>query len=77
MRDGCIDPRFLDLGTSWKTMVYNIQNYWVFGLCPSFGILKTREHNFSETWSLSILRWEGGGITRTLLGPLDKANISH
>jgi hypothetical protein len=25
------------------------QNYWVFGLCPLYGILKTREHNISKT----------------------------
>jgi hypothetical protein len=30
-------------------MVYNTQNHWVFGLCPSSGILKAREHNISET----------------------------
>jgi hypothetical protein len=29
------------------------QNYCVFGLCPSFGILKIREHNISETGSVS------------------------
>jgi hypothetical protein len=36
-----IDPKGL-------TMVYNIQNYWVSGLCPSSGILSTRK-NVSET----------------------------
>jgi hypothetical protein len=30
-------------------MVHNIQNYWGFGLCPSSGILKTGNHNVSET----------------------------
>jgi hypothetical protein len=30
-------------------MVYNTRNYSVFGLCPSSGILKTRDHNVSET----------------------------
>jgi hypothetical protein len=25
-------------------MVYNTQNYWVFGLCPSSGILETIEN---------------------------------
>jgi hypothetical protein len=25
-----------------------------FGLCPSYGILKTREHNVSETESVSV-----------------------
>jgi hypothetical protein len=39
--------------------VYNTQNYWVFGLCPVSHILKTREHNISETGSVSILMWGG------------------
>jgi hypothetical protein len=30
-------------------MVYNTQNYWVFGLCSTSGILKTTKHNVSET----------------------------
>jgi hypothetical protein len=29
------------------------KNYWVFGLCPLSSILKTREHNVSETGSVS------------------------
>jgi hypothetical protein len=29
-------------------MVYNTQNYWVFGLFTWSGILKTRENNVSE-----------------------------
>jgi hypothetical protein len=33
------------------------QNYWVFGLCPSTGILGTRKHDVSETGSVSVLRW--------------------
>jgi hypothetical protein len=33
------------------------QSYWVFGLCPSSGIIKTREHNVSETGFVSVLRW--------------------
>jgi hypothetical protein len=41
------------------------QNYWVFGLCPSSGILKIRKHNFSETGSVSVLR--RGEETRILL----------
>jgi hypothetical protein len=40
-------------------MVYNTQNYWVFGLCPSSGILETRKHNVSETGSVSVPRWGG------------------
>jgi hypothetical protein len=42
--------------------VYNSQNYWVLGLCPSPGILETRRHNVSET---------------TLLGLLERASLSH
>jgi hypothetical protein len=35
-------------------MVYNTQDCWVFGLCPSSGILKnTKEHNVSESRSVS------------------------
>jgi hypothetical protein len=30
-------------------MVYNTQNYWVLGLCPSSSILETRKHNIPET----------------------------
>jgi hypothetical protein len=30
-------------------MGYNIQNYWVFRLCPSSGILETGKHDVSET----------------------------
>jgi hypothetical protein len=55
-------------------MVYNTQNYWIFGFCPSSGILKTREHNVSETGSVSVLR---KGETPTLLGPLERANLNH
>jgi hypothetical protein len=51
------------------------QNYWVFGLCPSSRILKTRNRNVSETGSVSVLRW--GGETPTLLGPLGRANLNH
>jgi hypothetical protein len=43
-------------------MVYNTQNYWVSGLCPSSGILNTRKHNVSKTGSISVLR-KGEGDT--------------
>jgi hypothetical protein len=43
-------------------MVCNTQNHWVSGLCPSSGILNSREHNVSETGSVSVLRWERGVI---------------
>jgi hypothetical protein len=32
----------------------NTQNNWVFGLCPSSEILKTREHNVLETGSVPV-----------------------
>jgi hypothetical protein len=54
-------------------MVHNAQNCWVFGLCPSSRIPETREHNVSETGSVSILRWEGD----TLLGPVEGTNLNH
>jgi hypothetical protein len=55
-------------------MVCNTQTYWVFGLCPSSGILETRKHNVSETESVSVLR--SGGKTPTQLGTLERANLS-
>jgi hypothetical protein len=36
-------------------MVYHIQNYWVFGLFPSSGILGTRKYDVSVTGSVSVL----------------------
>lgn len=53
-------------------MVYNTQNYWVYGLFPSPAILETRKHGASETASVSVLRW--GGKTPTQWGPLERAN---
>jgi hypothetical protein len=29
-------------------MVYNTQNYWVFGLCSSSGILENRKQRFGN-----------------------------
>jgi hypothetical protein len=37
-------------------MMYNTQNYWVFGLFPSSGILENRKHDVLETGSVSVLR---------------------
>jgi hypothetical protein len=34
-------------------MVHNTQIYWVFGLCPSSGILETREYDVLEIESVS------------------------
>jgi hypothetical protein len=55
-------------------MVYKTQNYWVFGLCPLSGILKTRKNNISET--LSVLSSDEGE-TPTVLDPLERANLNH
>jgi hypothetical protein len=62
----------------WRvlTMVYNTQNYWVFQLFPSSGILESRKHDVLETGSLSILRWKGEK-TPTQLSPLERANLNH
>jgi hypothetical protein len=56
-------------------MVYNTQNYWVFGLRPSSGILKIREHSVPETGYVFVLRWRGE--TPTLFGPLERADLNH
>jgi hypothetical protein len=58
-------------------MVYNTQDCSVFGLCPSSGILVTRKHNISESVSVSVLKWRGGGETPTLLCPLERSNFYH
>jgi hypothetical protein len=50
-------------------MVYHTQNYWVFGLFQSPGILGNRKHDVSETGSVSVFRC--GGMTPTQLGPID------
>jgi hypothetical protein len=57
-------------------MVYHTQNYWVFGLFPSSGILRIRKHDISETGSVSVLRCGGGRKTPTQLGPLDRDKVS-
>jgi hypothetical protein len=36
-----------------------IRDYWVFGLCPSFDILKNTKGHVSETGSVYIFRREG------------------
>jgi hypothetical protein len=52
------------------------QNYWVFELCPSAGVLGIIEINVSETVSVSLLRWGGEGSTYSV-GPLERANCNH
>jgi hypothetical protein len=44
------------------SVIHIRQNYSGFGLCLSSGILKIRNHNVSETGSVSILRWGVGDI---------------
>jgi hypothetical protein len=53
----------------------DIQNYWVFGLFPSSGILGNRGYDISETGSVSVFGREKK--TPTQLGPLERANLSH
>jgi hypothetical protein len=36
--------------------LYATENYWGFGLCPSYSILETRKHNVSGIGSVSVLR---------------------
>jgi hypothetical protein len=57
-------------------MVYNTENYWVFRLFPSTGILETRKQDVSETGSVSVLKWREEK-TPTHLGPLERANLNH
>jgi hypothetical protein len=53
-----------------------MQNYWVFVLCPSSGILGTRKHNVSETESVPS-SGEGGREDTYTVGSLRKANLNH
>jgi hypothetical protein len=55
------------------TMVYVVQSYWAyFGLYPSSCVWKTKNHNVSETGSVSVLRWMGAGQTYSA-GPVRKS----
>jgi hypothetical protein len=38
-------------------MVFDNQNHWDSGFCPSSRILNIRKHNVSATESVSVLRW--------------------
>jgi hypothetical protein len=56
-------------------MVYNIQNYWVYGLYLSSEITNNKKkNNISETWSVFVFRWGEGD---THLDPLERANLNH
>jgi hypothetical protein len=46
-------PRGLSLTPNHE--INNSENYWVFGLSPSSGILGNRKHYVSETGSVSVL----------------------
>jgi hypothetical protein len=55
----------------------DVQKYWTyFGLYPSSGIWKTKDHNVSETGSVSVLWWMGQDKP-TQLGPLERASLNH
>jgi hypothetical protein len=50
-------PQYIQVnGGDWLMQMPCTHNYWVLGLGPSSGVLKTREHNVSETASGSVLR---------------------
>jgi hypothetical protein len=50
------------------------QNYWVFGLCPSSCILKTREHNVSEAGS--VFSQVSGSVRKSYPQSLDPVILS-
>jgi hypothetical protein len=43
-------------GSDDGVLHFELQNYWVFLLCPTSGILEIRKHSVSETGSVSFLR---------------------
>jgi hypothetical protein len=45
-----------NMGTKFYVYDNVIQNYCVFGLFPSSGILENRKHDVSETGSVSVFR---------------------
>jgi hypothetical protein len=54
-------------------MVCKTQYYWVFGLCPSFDILKNWKYKISET---GCFHPQVRGETPTPLGPSERANLN-
>jgi hypothetical protein len=48
------------------TIMYNTQDYWVFGLCPSSGILK------NKFWKLDLFPSLGEGVADiySITGPI-------
>jgi hypothetical protein len=57
-------------------MVYDIPDYWVFGLCPSSGILKNRRTQRFGSW-ICFRPQVRGQETPTQLGPLERASLNH
>jgi hypothetical protein len=55
-------------------MVYNAQNYWVFGLFPSSDIL---ENSTFRKLDLFPSSGEGGGEDISSVGLLRKTNLNH
>jgi hypothetical protein len=56
-------------------MAHSTEIYWISELRPSSGILNTRKQAFRK---LDLLPCSGEGRkTRTLLGPLGRANFNH
>jgi hypothetical protein len=52
------------------------QNYWGFGYFTSSGIMKTREHDVSETGYWICFRPQARRQTATLLGPSERVNLN-
>jgi hypothetical protein len=50
------------------------QSYWIYGLCPSSGILNTRKQNVLETGSVSVFT-RGEGDTSYIGSFREKANL--
>jgi hypothetical protein len=60
------------LGTSGIRTRMVFQDYWVFGLCPSSGILKTQKNTMFRKLDLFPFSGEGTGDTYSV-GPLRKS----
>jgi hypothetical protein len=55
---------------SWRYYIHSTQNYWVFGLFPSSGVLGGRNTTF---WKLDLFPSSGdGGEDTYSVGPLRK-----
>jgi hypothetical protein len=54
-------------------MAYNTKDYFLFGLCPSFGILKTQKNTTFR--KPDMFPSSGEGATPYLLSPLESDNL--